>query len=204
MRQCHHWWVGKASKPTGEVWRLSRKLDYHLSGSRPRKGKWRRVNQRVCARTYRGLERTETVERVESEEQTGAPMGSLPRMRPVGDVVNRIMYDDSFDAEHFVVGYTDRFEGVLERAFTEFNWVSALCDVRLEELAVPHHRVVYFKYNGLLVWDRRTRTDNIFGSSGDAQLKFDYVREHFLELLREQMRANGELDEDDELDRNFE
>ena len=35
-----------------------------------------------------------------------------------------------------------------------------------EDLAIPQHRIEYFKYRGTKVWDKKSRLDLVFGSSG--------------------------------------
>ncbi|CAL8247309.1 unnamed protein product [Lota lota] len=92
-----------------------------------------------------------------------------PRMRTADDVISRILWDTSADAAHFVVGYVDRFLGVLERPFTEFNWDADPCDCDYSrELALPRHRIQYFVFRGQRVWDRNGRTDRVFGSTGQS------------------------------------
>ncbi|XP_008284047.1 leukocyte receptor cluster member 9 [Stegastes partitus] len=90
-----------------------------------------------------------------------------PRMRTADDVISRILWDPSVDAGEFVVGYVDRFLGVLERPFSDFNWDTDPCDCDYaSELALPRHRIQYFTHRGHRVWDRHTRTDRVFGSTG--------------------------------------
>lgn len=90
-----------------------------------------------------------------------------PRMRTADDVISRILWDPSVEASDFVVGYVDRFLGVLERPFSEFNWDTDPCDCDYaSELALPRHRIQYFTHRGHRVWDRHTRTDRVFGSTG--------------------------------------
>nr|XP_046255709.1 leukocyte receptor cluster member 9 isoform X1 [Scatophagus argus] len=92
-----------------------------------------------------------------------------PRMRTADDVISRILWDPSVDASEFVVGYVDRFLGVLERPFIDFNWDTNPCDCDYStELALPRHRIQYFTYRGHRVWDRHTRTDRVFGSTGQS------------------------------------
>ncbi|XP_028836967.1 leukocyte receptor cluster member 9 isoform X2 [Denticeps clupeoides] len=94
-----------------------------------------------------------------------------PRMRTADDVINRILWDDSVDPADFVVGHLDRFLGLLERPFSEFSWDISVteCDFT-EELALPRHRIQYFSYRGERVWDRDSRTDRVFGSTGQTLL----------------------------------
>lgn len=92
-----------------------------------------------------------------------------PRMRTADDVISRILWDPSVDSSLFVVGYVDRFLGVLERPFCEFNWETSPCDCDYTmELALPRHRIQYFTYRGQRVWDRHSRTDRVFGSTGQS------------------------------------
>ncbi|XP_061572964.1 leukocyte receptor cluster member 9 [Cololabis saira] len=99
----------------------------------------------------------------------GKEMNKKPRMRTADDVISRILWDSSVDSSGFVVGYVDRFLGVLERPFCEFNWDINPCDCDFSsELALPRHRIQYFSYRGHRVWDRHTRTDRVFGSTGQS------------------------------------
>ncbi|KAF7655554.1 hypothetical protein LDENG_00054470 [Lucifuga dentata] len=92
-----------------------------------------------------------------------------PRMRTADDVISRILWDPSVEASEFIVGYVDRFLGVLERPFSDFNWDINPCDCDYSaELALPRHRIQYFSYRGHRVWDRHSRTDRVFGSTGQS------------------------------------
>ncbi|XP_067093736.1 leukocyte receptor cluster member 9-like isoform X1 [Osmerus mordax] len=91
-----------------------------------------------------------------------------PRMRTADEVIARILWDSTLEEVDFVVGYVDRFLGVLERPFSEFNWDADPCDCDYTtELALPQHRIQYFTHRGRRVWDRNTRTDRVFGSTGN-------------------------------------
>lgn len=92
-----------------------------------------------------------------------------PRMRTADEVISRILWDPSVEASEFIVGYVDRFLGVLERPFSDFNWDINPCDCDYSsELALPRHRIQYFSYRGHRVWDRHSRTDRVFGSTGQS------------------------------------
>ncbi|XP_052003719.1 leukocyte receptor cluster member 9 [Xyrauchen texanus] len=92
-----------------------------------------------------------------------------PRMRTADDVISRILWDTSVDPADFMVGHLDRFLGVLERPFSEFSWDAQVCDCDFsEELALPRHRIQYFSYKGQRVWDKESRTDRVFGSTGQT------------------------------------
>lgn len=94
-----------------------------------------------------------------------------PRMRTADEVISRIIWDSSVDPDDFIVGHLDRFLGVLERPFSDFSWDTQVCDCDFsEELALPRHRIQYFSYKGQRVWDRDSRTDRVFGSTGQTIL----------------------------------
>ena len=98
-----------------------------------------------------------------------AEVNKKPRMRTADEVISRILWDQSADGSEFVVGYVDRFLGVLERPFNDFNWDTDPCDCDYTvELALPRHRIQYFTYRGHRVWDRHSRTDRVFGSTGQS------------------------------------
>ena len=86
-------------------------------------------------------------------------------MRTAADVINRIKWDALLPEEFFVVGYLDRFLGVQEEAFTAFCWED-LASLDWDVLAIPQHRIQYFKYKTEKVWDKSQRLDTVFGSTG--------------------------------------
>ncbi|XP_029360533.1 leukocyte receptor cluster member 9 [Echeneis naucrates] len=103
------------------------------------------------------------------KDTEGKEVNKKPRMRTADDVISRILWDTSVDSSEFVVGYVDRFLGVLERPFCDFNWDTNPCDCDYSsELALPRHRIQYFTYRGHRVWDRHSRTDRVFGSTGQS------------------------------------
>jgi hypothetical protein len=71
-----------------------------------------------------------------------------------------IRWDNELDQTQFTVGYLDRFLGVLEVPFSKFEWG-----------VIVQHRILYFKYKGIIIWDKRgttrkERVDDVFGSLG--------------------------------------
>nr|XP_057912263.1 leukocyte receptor cluster member 9 isoform X2 [Doryrhamphus excisus] len=103
------------------------------------------------------------------EKEAKDDISKKPRMRTADDIISRIVWDPSVDASQFLVGYVDRFLGVLERPFSEFNWDADPCDCDYTtELALPRHRIQYFTYKGHRIWDRHSRTDRVFGSTGQS------------------------------------
>lgn len=91
-----------------------------------------------------------------------------PPLRTAAAVIQRIRWDPRLDPADFAVGYTDRFLGVVEEPFGAFCWDEPLAALGPGSLAVPQHRVRYFRFRGRIVWDRDSRTDHVFGS-GSAE-----------------------------------
>jgi len=86
------------------------------------------------------------------------------KFRSSADVINRIRWDPAMDSGDYVVGYEDRFLGVMERALD--SWKAEQTD----EEFIPQHRILYFrrKSDGVKVWDRKERRDIVFGSGVSA------------------------------------
>ncbi|KAJ5241543.1 uncharacterized protein N7469_003134 [Penicillium citrinum] len=85
------------------------------------------------------------------------------RLRPAGDIINRITWDSNFERNDYIIGFVDRFEGQLE--VTLDSWKRESTD----EEFIPQHRVLYIRHtNGEVVWDRRRRIDKIFNSGNSA------------------------------------
>lgn len=123
------------------------------------------------------------------------------RMRTASDVISRIRWDEELPAENFVVGYLDRFSGLVEKPFHFFSW-DDLASVDYDVLAVPKHRIVYFKYRDQKIWDKNERLDLIFGSTESC--KETDIREliHEIDLDYEKRQATTTYDDnsDDESD----
>lgn len=79
-------------------------------------------------------------------------------------------WDPSVDSSDFIVGYEDRFLGVMQRPFDAFTWAD-LSTLSQTVTAIPRHRVVYFMYRGRIVWDKRNRTDDVYGSTGGLTIE---------------------------------
>eukprot|EP00794_Sanderia_malayensis_P008777 gene8777-9715_t len=100
-----------------------------------------------------------------------------PSMKTAIDVINRIMWDESCPADDFIVGYLDRFVGIVEKSFSSFSWED-IASVDYSTLAIPKHRIQYFKYKDVVVWDKRTRVDKVFGSTGDSERILDIIENY--------------------------
>ena len=59
-----------------------------------------------------------------------------------------------------------RFVGVVEEPFPKFTCWGDPAAAEYDALSVPQHRIEYFKYKGVKVWDKKSRVDHVFGSSG--------------------------------------
>ncbi|KAJ9481315.1 hypothetical protein VN97_g12180 [Penicillium thymicola] len=97
------------------------------------------------------------------------PKAGENRLRPAGDIINRITWDSAFERSNYIIGFVDRFEGQLE--ITMRSWKKETTD----EEFIPQHRVLYIRHtNGEIVWDRRRRIDKIYlsGNSAFSELAF--------------------------------
>ncbi|KAJ5114335.1 hypothetical protein NUU61_000094 [Penicillium alfredii] len=91
------------------------------------------------------------------------------KLRPAGDIINRINWDSNFEPADFIIGFLDRFEGQLEVGMGSWKKEST------HEEFIPQHRVLYIRHvDGEIVWDRRRRIDKIFysGNSAFSELAF--------------------------------
>lgn len=79
-------------------------------------------------------------------------------------MINRILWDSSFDSGNYRIIYEDRFSGRLEVNLD--TWKKDLTD----EEFIPQHRIVYIerKSDHEVVWDRRRRFDKVFYSGNSA------------------------------------
>ena len=100
--------------------------------------------------------------------------GKKPPMKTATDVINRIQWDEKLKPEHFTVGYLDRFLGIVENLFSSFDWED-VTSVDPAILAIPKHRIQYFKYNNEVVWDKSKRLDCVFGSTGSGMTIVDVI-----------------------------
>ena len=80
-------------------------------------------------------------------------------MKAAEHVLSRIRHSPHEDSSAYIIGYEDRFYGIMEIDLE--TWDRGL-DGGLG--SIPMHRIRYFRKNGQIVWDRRTRLDTIWGS----------------------------------------
>lgn len=102
--------------------------------------------------------------------------GKKPSMKTADDVISRILWDEQVPTEYFSIGYLDRFLGILEEPFASFSWED-LASVGPGILAIPKHRIQYFKYGTRVVWDKASRTDDVFGSTGSGTTILEVIKE---------------------------
>ncbi|XP_033102588.1 uncharacterized protein LOC117105530 [Anneissia japonica] len=119
--------------------------------------------------------------------------GKKPPMKTACDVISRIQWDPELSPRHFIVGYLDRFLGILEQPFEAFSWVD-IATVDLNTLAIPRHRIQYFKYQDEIVWDKRVRLDNVFGSTGSQTTITDVVKKFQKEGMSDEEKEVDEID----------
>lgn len=101
----------------------------------------------------------------------------IPSMKTAEDVIKRILWDDKLDKDDFLVGYLDRFKGIVEKYFSAFSWED-IATVDYDVLAVPKHRIQYFKYREEKIWDKPSRLDNVFGSRGSGITIYDVIERY--------------------------
>lgn len=107
-------------------------------------------------------------------QETDHCAAKKPSMKTASDVISRLLWDDSLPQEKFTVGYIDRFDGIVEKPFTSLDWQDPAI-VDNHTLALPKHRIQYFKYNNRKVWDKTTRKDIIFGSTGNGISIYEFM-----------------------------
>lgn len=95
-------------------------------------------------------------------------------MKTACAVVKRIIWDPDLSEADFIVGYMDRFNGIEEKEFSSLNW-DDVTSTDPSSLALPEHRIHYFKYRGEKVWDKKSRLDNVFGSTGSGIIITDII-----------------------------
>lgn len=110
-------------------------------------------------------------------------------MRTSEEVISRILWDPDLPSDQFKVGYLDRFLGIMEKPFSSFSWED-LATVGNNVLAIPKHRIQYFKYKEEIVWDKRSQMDNFFGSRGGRVIQ-DIVSEE--QKTKEEVNPKSEV-----------
>lgn len=125
--------------------------------------------------------------REEEDDERSRKGGKKPAMKTAMDVIKRIQWDEALPAERFTIGYIDRFTGVQEEPFNKFSNWGDLANAELDALAVPQHRIQYFKYRGVKVWDKAERLDEVFGSAGKKAASI----EAFMDAVDDRLRRDA-------------
>lgn len=86
-----------------------------------------------------------------SKNQHTTVSNQKKKLRTSEDVFNRIKWDGRLDSSDFSVGYEDRFKGLLEVPFDDFDAEN-----------IPFHRIWVIRKNGEIIWDRENKIDNMF------------------------------------------
>jgi len=72
------------------------------------------------------------------------------KLKGADQIINRIKWDKEQNKNEFTVGYDDRFLGIMDIPFVEFD----------KQTDIPSHRIKHFKRNGEIVWDRTNKVYN--------------------------------------------
>ena len=82
-------------------------------------------------------------------------------LRTARDVLSRCHHDESL-GDLIIMGYIDRINGPLEKTVRDFVPACHGGDI-------PEHRILYFRNNTEVIWDRAGRVDRIFGSGAGTK-----------------------------------
>ncbi|KAG8434137.1 hypothetical protein GDO86_012489 [Hymenochirus boettgeri] len=124
------------------------------------------------------------------QKEASEHKGKKPPMKTAADVISRIQWDTKLPKECFLIGYLDRFLGVIEKPFSDFCWED-LASVGHDVLAIPKHRIQYFKYLHVVVWDKSSRIDNVFGSTGSGLTILDIIDQYKSMVVTEPEKSDN-------------
>lgn len=86
-----------------------------------------------------------------------------------------------------------------EKYFTSFTWED-IASVDYTVLAIPKHRIQYFKYKEVVIWDKTKRIDNVFGSLGSNITITDVVNDYEAKKLAAQEAEQNREENSDHAD----
>ncbi|KAL9642122.1 hypothetical protein ABK040_007127 [Willaertia magna] len=108
-------------------------------------------------------------------------------------VLNRIKWDEKLNPylNEIVIGYLDRFEGLMNASITEF-----------EQAEIPYHRIFLIYFRDRVIWDREKRIDNVSKGKFESIIEEEERKRIKLEELKKQLQENegilsSEEDEED-------
>jgi len=111
------------------------------------------------------------------------------QQRPVGDVLQRILWDPQLTVSDFTVGWNDRFNGVTETSCSSPN-KSIKGKERKFIKALPEHRIEYVKYKERVVWSKMEDRFDLFFAG-----KIEKVIEEYNDWLDERERKQQKVGE---------
>ncbi|CAF0818889.1 unnamed protein product [Rotaria sp. Silwood1] len=102
-------------------------------------------------------------------------------MKTADDVITFIEWDSRLEKRFIRIGYIDHFLGLQERSFNDFDFKidpSTINDQHTNTIVISKHRIQYFKYANEIIWDKKSRIDSLFGSTGSQQTIDDIIKRH--------------------------
>lgn len=115
----------------------------------------------------------------------------LPSMKTAKDVINRLKWDEQLKNENFIVGYEDRFQGIIEVPVWCLNWEDDIAATGPDDkLAIPEHRIQHFKWNSEIVWERITRTDYMFGSTEKGCDIVEFIKRYQAQTVKKSQQCH--------------
>ncbi|KAG2387307.1 hypothetical protein C9374_001639 [Naegleria lovaniensis] len=99
-------------------------------------------------------------------------------------IISRIKWDERFSTflDDFTIGYLDRFEGLKTTTIKDFE----------ESDEIPFHRIWYLYFNGIIIWDREKRIDNVSKGKLEQIIEDYFVKKHQEELrIKKQMELES-------------
>lgn len=77
------------------------------------------------------------------------------KLRPANQIYFQILWDPTLLNDQFIIGFEDRFDGIVELPLSQFSKAKDL----FADAFIPFHRVRYIKRGNDTVWDRSQRID---------------------------------------------
>lgn len=109
----------------------------------------------------------------QTDEQDHESAKKCP-MKTGEEAISRVESDARLDKRHVRVGYLDQSLGLQEKPLTELDFKSDPSS----SSSSSKYRIQYLKYAQEIIWDKDSRTDLLFGSTGSSQTIYDVVKRH--------------------------